>query len=97
MERCARQRCSLKCGNDSQRYAAASQVQSECGFEPKPSVLLSNDELVERLRVLLIGNRSKVEQKAMQGMVEQPKQSLNQAFDLYWEHIKDEWMRRSQG
>ena len=37
--------------------------------------------------------RPATEQKAVFGLIEQPKLSLAEAFERFWDHIRDKWMR----
>jgi integrase len=50
---------------------------------------------LERLRRLIDGSHIQPEQKAVLGLIEQPKLSLADAFDRFWNYIQDEWMRVS--
>ena len=86
---------SLKSQDLATRYLAATKVQEQCGLDPKPSLDFSDEELLERLRILLTGKHSNHEQKAILGLVEEPSLSLADAFDRFWDHIKDEWMQVS--
>ncbi len=86
---------SLKSQNRSKRYKASVEVQKSLGVAPKPSDQFSNDELLERLRILILGNHSPQVQKAIMGLTEKPKLSLSEGFNRFWEHIKDEWMDQS--
>ncbi len=42
--------------------------------------------------MLVLGEQSLGEQKAVLGLIESPPISLSQAFDRFWDHIQDEWM-----
>lgn len=81
--------------NLAERYQAAAEVQTACGFAPKTASELSDAELLSRLRDLIQKDRPTPEQKAMLGLMEQPSLSLADAFDRFWAHIQDEWMRVS--
>lgn len=76
----------------SERYAAAIEVNRIRGLSNKPASQLAADELVKRLRCLLNEPAASQEQRAVLGLVKQPKLSLTQAFDRFWDYIKDEWM-----
>ncbi|WP_306046558.1 DUF6538 domain-containing protein [Nioella sp. MMSF_3534] len=80
------------CAQDAaERYRAACQVQRNAGFEPRTAMDLSDAELLDRLRVLINGHETAPEQKAVLGLVEEPEFSLGDAFDRFWDYIKDEW------
>lgn len=80
------------CAQDSvERYRAAVAAQRTSGFEPKCALDLSDDALIERLRVLLGSDQTPPEQKAILGLVDEPEFSLADAFDRFWDYIKDEW------
>lgn len=81
------------CAQDAaERYRAAAALQRSCGFEPKPALDLTDAELLDRLRLLIIGQHSAPEQKAILGMAPEPQFSLSDAFDRFWGYIKDEWI-----
>lgn len=84
------------CAQDvAERYRSAVVVQRHYGFEPKTTAELSDGELLDRLRVLINGNAPEPEQKAVLGLVAEPEFSLGDAFDRFWDYIKDEWSRLS--
>lgn len=74
-----------------EKYKAAAEVQKSFGFMPKPCDEMLEVELVERLRALLQDERPAPEQKAILGLIEAPKMTMNDAFDRFWEYIRDEW------
>ena len=86
---------SLSSQNLAERYKASSEIQKANGLDPKSAVSFSDEELLKRLRILILGEHPVNEQKAILGLVDQPKLSLGDAFDRFWEYIKDEWMRLS--
>ncbi len=73
------------------KYQAAAEVQKSLGFVPKSSGELIEGELVERLRALLNEDRPAAQQKAALGLIEPPELTLSDAFDRFWEYIRDEW------
>ena len=77
------------------KFEFAQQSQRSRGFDPKPTEAITDDELLDRLRLLLEGGAKPHEQKAVLGMVEKPAMSLQAAFDGFWEHIKEEWVAQS--
>ena len=81
--------------NLAKRYQAAAEVHASCGFSPKTAFIISDQELLERLRLLLQQDKSVSEKKAVLGLIEQTSLSMADAFDRFWEHIQDEWMRLS--
>ncbi len=84
------------CAQDAaERYRAAAALQRSQGFEPKSALDLTDAELLDRLRLLIIGQHSAPEKKAILGMTPEPQFSLSDAFDRFWEYIKDEWIRFS--
>ena len=87
---------SLSATDTAVRYAAAVEAQSQYALVPKIASEIRDDELLERLRLLIMSARPESEQKAVLGLVEKPSLSLSQAFDRFWEHIQDEWMRLSR-
>ena len=87
---------SLSATDNAIRYAAAVEVQSQHLLAPKTAVEIGDGELLERLHLLISSTRPESEQKAVLGLVEKPKLNLPQAFDRFWDHIQDEWMRLSQ-
>ncbi len=74
-----------------EKYRAAAEVQKSFGFFPKPANEFLETELVERLRALLNQERPTPEQKAVLGLIEPAKMSMSDAFDRFWEYIRDEW------
>lgn len=80
------------------RHAAAKAAQERRGFAPKPADAIPDSELIDRLKALLANPPPVAEQKAVLGMVAEPSLSLSlaQAFDRFWTHIEDEWMRVSR-
>ena len=80
------------CAQDAaERYRAACLVQRNTGFEPRAAMDLSDAELLDRLRVLINGHETPSEQKAVLGLIEESDFSLGDAFDRFWDYIKDEW------
>lgn len=82
---------SLVAQDAAEKYLAAAEVQKSFGFFPKSSGEMLEAELTERLRALLKEERSAPEQKAVLGLIEPPKMSMGDAFDRFWEYIRDEW------
>ena len=78
-----------------ERYRAAADVQTTFGFVPKSAAAIPDEELLDRLRLLLSSGQPASEQRALLGLVEQPGLTMADAFDRFWEHIQDEWMRLS--
>lgn len=74
-----------------EKYKAAAEIQKSFGFSPKPCDELLDSELVERLRALLQDDRPVPEQKAVLGLIETPKMTMSDAFDRFWDYIRDEW------
>jgi len=81
---------SLKSQNEAKRYSAAVATTNTHGLTYTQSDALTNDELLTRLRLLLLTGPPAEEQKAILGLVKEPSLTLNQAFDRFWEHIQDE-------
>jgi len=77
------------------RYRPAATLQKIHGFEPKSAFQLSDEDLLDRLRLLIEGKQTVPEQKAILGMTPEPEFSLGDAFDRFWDYIKDEWSRVS--
>lgn len=73
------------------KYQAAAEVQKSFGFVPKSSSEMLEPEFLERLRALLNTERPAPEQKAVLGLIEPPKMTMRDAFDRFWEYIRDEW------
>ncbi|MCV2891268.1 hypothetical protein OE747_23360 [Ruegeria sp. XHP0148] len=94
--RAAKARGVSLCAQDvAERYRAAAALQRSHGFEPKSALDLTDAELLDRLRLLIIGQHSAPEQKALLGLTPEPQFSLSDAFDRFWDYIKDEWIRVS--
>jgi integrase len=87
---------SLKSNDLRKKYGAAVEVQMSLGFTPKPTEQMPDAELLQRLCALLESQHSKAEQKAVLGMVEPPKLTLSDAFDRFWDYIRDEWRKVSR-
>ncbi|KAB7613642.1 tyrosine-type recombinase/integrase [Amylibacter sp. SFDW26] len=89
---------SLESNDLRKKYSAAVEVQMSVGLTPKPTEQMPDGELLERLCLLLEQQHTKPEQKAVLGMVEPPKLTLSDAFDRFWDYIRDEWrkVRRDQ-
>lgn len=84
------------CAQDAaERYRATAAVQRQFGFAPKPAADLTDEELLERLRLLISGHHSAPERGAVLGLTAEPQFSLSDAFDRFWDYIKDEWIRVS--
>jgi len=81
---------SLTSQNEAERYSAAVETTNLRGLPYTQSSDLTNDELLTRLRLLLLTEPPAEEQKAILGLVKEPSLTLNQAFDRFWEHIQDE-------
>ncbi|WP_273281294.1 DUF6538 domain-containing protein [Pseudooceanicola atlanticus] len=86
---------SLSAQDAAERYRAAAALQQSHGFEPRSALDLTDAELLDRLRLLILGQHSVPEQKAILGMTPEPQFSLSDAFDRFWDYIKDEWIRVS--
>lgn len=82
---------SLKSKDAAQRYAAAVDVQMQHGLKPQHALDLSNEELLQRLHLLLASAVPAGEQKALLGLVEKPQLSMMDAYGRFWEYIEDEW------
>ncbi len=87
---------SLRSQDSARRYGAAIATTQDAELSYRPATELRDDELLTRLRLLILGDRPPDEQKAVLGLIEEPKLNLAQAFDRFWDHIKDEWMRLSK-
>jgi integrase len=74
-----------------EKYKAAAEIQKSFGFTPKPCDEMLAAELIERLRALLQDDRSVPEQKAVLGLIETPQMTMSDAFDRFWDYIRDEW------
>jgi len=81
---------SLRSHNEAERYSAAVATTNLHGLTYTQSDDLTNDELLTRLRLLLLTGPPAEEQKAILGLVKESSLNLNQAFDRFWEHIQDE-------
>lgn len=86
---------SLRSQNLSIRYSASIQVQEAAGFNPQCVDNLSDDDLLRRLRYLVLAQPSSEKQKAILGFNKSPALSLQDAFERFWAYIKDEWMQLS--
>ena len=94
--RAAKDRGVSLCAQDAaDRYRAAAALQNLHGLEPKAASELSDEDLLDRLRLLIVGQHTAPEQKAILGMTPEPEFSLGDAFDRFWDYIKDEWSRVS--
>ncbi|MGH1355280.1 MAG: DUF6538 domain-containing protein [Thalassovita sp.] len=92
----AKERAVSLCAQDAaDRYRAAAAVQHQNGFVPRAASDLTDDDLLDRLRLLVLGQHSASEQKAILGMTPEPEFSLGDAFDRFWDYFKDEWIRVS--
>lgn len=83
---------SLNSRDLAERYGAAAGVQTAFGFAPRPAVLIPDEKLLERLRVLLQHEQPTADRKTLLGLVDQPSLSMADAFERFWAHIQDEWM-----
>lgn len=86
---------SLASQDAAERRDAAAATTERLGLAYKPVETLSDDDLMLRLRLLLDGKAAPIEQPAVLGLIEEPRLTLAQAFDRFWAHIEDEWMRVS--
>ena len=66
-------------------------MQLQNGLKPQSVNELSNNEVVERLKLLLSTPMPLGEQKAVLGLIDQPEITMMDAFDRFWGHIEDEW------
>ncbi len=82
---------SLKSQSAAKRYAAAVSAQTRLGFAPTASAVLTDEDLLNRLRTLINGGSSPTEQKSVLGLIDKPALSMMDAFERFWEHIEDEW------
>ena len=82
---------SLNSGNAAQQYAAAADTQLHRGFKPQRAAEFTDDEILQRLRLLLEAAAPVGEQKALLGLIEKPKLSMMDAYGRFWDHIEDEW------
>ncbi len=82
---------SLTAQDAAQRYGGAVSVQQSLGFVSRQALDLTDAELLERLRTLITGSAPPPEQKAVLGLIPEPEFSLADAFDRFWDYIKDEW------
>lgn len=71
------------------------EIQTLAGLAPVAAADFSDTQLLERLRLLLAGQYSVPEQKAIVGLQDCPELSLADAFARFWDYIQDEWMRVS--
>ena len=74
------------------RFTAATAITRDLELDFKPANEITDDELLKRLRLLVLGENTPGEQKAVLGLIEEPSISLSQAFDRFWDYIQDEWM-----
>ena len=82
---------------DSQiRYTAAMAVTRDLRLDNLPAAEISDEQLLTRLRLLILGEKSVGEQQAVLGLVPVAALSLGQAFERFWDHVRDEWMEQSQ-
>ncbi len=82
---------------DSQiRYTAAKAVTQGLQLDNLSAGEISDEQLLARLRMLILGEKTVGEQQAVLGLVPVPELSLGQAFDRFWEHVRDEWMDQSK-
>ena len=86
---------SLRSNNWIRQHNAAVEAQCIRGLTPKSAAELSDNDLIERLQLLLEEVTPQAQQKAVLGLVDKPALNLPQAFDRFWEYIQDEWMRLS--
>ena len=77
-------------------FTKACQVQHDYGFTPKSLEAIADNELLQRLRTLLEYGHPVKSQKALLGLADKPQLSLSEAFERFWEHIKEEWMIQSE-
>ena len=73
------------------KFQAAAEVQKSFGFVPKSCSEMLESEFPERLRALLTKEHPAPEQKAVLALIEPPKMTMSDAFDLFWEYIGDKW------
>lgn len=81
--------------NASLKSQAAREFQASLGLQPMKAQELPDQELLSRLHLLLESGFGKPDQKAVLGLVEQPSMSMIEAFERFWDHIRDEWMHQS--
>ena len=48
-----------------ERYRAATEAQTSCGFSPKPAEAFSDEEMLDRLRELVLRNRPRAVQRSV--------------------------------
>ncbi|MDA9009456.1 hypothetical protein N9K16_05810 [Alphaproteobacteria bacterium] len=89
------QSLSLRSKNLSKRYSASIYAQENAGFSPQRLEAFSDDDLLQRLKYLILKQPSADKQKAILGFTKNPGLSLLDSFDRFWAHIKDEWMQLS--
>ncbi|WP_367180201.1 DUF6538 domain-containing protein [uncultured Tateyamaria sp.] len=82
---------SLESKDAARSYAAAADAQRRLGLKPQCSQELSNEDLLQRLQLLLETAAPVAEQKSVLGLAEKPKLSMMDAYDRFWNHIEDEW------
>ena len=83
---------SISLDNTEKRHTAAIAVTRDLGLDYTPANEITDSELLSRLRMLVLGENTLGEQKAVLGLIEEPTISLSQAFDRFWNYIQDEWM-----
>ena len=91
-EKARKRGVSIDSDNAIRRFTAAMTIADELELDYKPSNEISDDELLIRLRLLVLGENTLGEQKAVLGLIKEPTISLSQAFDRFWNYIQDEWM-----
>ena len=82
---------SLASDDAARRHDAAVGIAREFGLSYAPADKIDHAALLERLRALIAADPSPPEQKAVLGLVDEPKLTLMQAYERFWEHIRDEW------
>lgn len=82
---------SLESKDAVRRYAAVADAQLRHGLKPQHAIELSNEDLLQRLQLLLETASPVAEQKSVLGLAEKPKLSMMDAYDRFWDHIEDEW------
>ncbi len=83
---------SIDSDNAIKRFTTATAITRDLELDYKPASEITDDELLKRLRMLVLGENTLGEQKAILGLIEEPLISLPQAFDRFWDYIQDEWM-----
>ncbi len=82
---------SIKGQNACHRYAAAAEIQLGHGLKPQNAADLTDDDLLERLRILISSNDPKMTQRSVLGLIENPTLSMIDGYERFWAHIEDEW------